>query len=76
MSQITSEQRATGLADQVAERLRTRGSTIAVAESVTGGLLVNHLARADGAGQWLRGGVVAYASEVSTTCSRCGRGRS
>lgn len=58
MSQITSEQRATGLADQVAERLRTRGSTIAVAESITGGLLVNHLARAAapgsgcGAGWW------------------------
>jgi nicotinamide-nucleotide amidase len=48
----------------MAERLRTRGSTIAVAESITGGLLVNHLARADRAGQWLRGGVVAYASEV------------
>jgi PncC family amidohydrolase len=35
-----------------------------VAESLTGGLLVQEMAKTEGAGEWLRGGVVAYASEV------------
>ena len=37
---------------------------VAVAESLTGGLLSNALARVEGSGEWFRGGVVAYASEV------------
>jgi nicotinamide-nucleotide amidase len=40
--------------------LHDRGSTLAVAESLTGGLLVQALARVGGSGEWLRGGVVAY----------------
>lgn len=38
--------------------------SIAVAESLTGGLLVQALARVEGSGEWLLGGVVAYASSV------------
>jgi nicotinamide-nucleotide amidase len=44
--------------------LEERGLTIAVAESLTGGLLVQALARVSGSGQWLQGAVVAYASSV------------
>ena len=37
---------------------------LAVAESLTGGLLASRLAAATDASEWFRGGVVAYASEV------------
>src|SRR3954453_23793618 len=54
-------------ADQVAglgRILTRRARTLAVAESLTGGLLVQALAKTEGSGEWLRGAVVAYASEV------------
>jgi PncC family amidohydrolase len=40
------------------------GRTLAVAESVTGGLLTHCLVAAEGSGDWLRGGLVAYDPEV------------
>jgi nicotinamide-nucleotide amidase len=52
------------LAEQVGAVARDRGLTIAVAESLTGGSLTASLAAAEDASTWLRGGVVAYASEV------------
>jgi nicotinamide-nucleotide amidase len=51
-------------AELVGAALRNRGRTLAVAESLTGGLLASTFARAPGASEWFRGGVVAYASAV------------
>lgn len=51
-------------AELVGAALRHRGRTLAVAESLTGGLLASAFARAPGASEWFRGGVVAYASAV------------
>ena len=38
--------------------------TVAVAESLTGGLVMARIVAIDGAGDWFLGGVVAYDSEV------------
>jgi nicotinamide-nucleotide amidase len=46
------------------EQLRRRGLTVAVAESLTGGLLVAEFIRIPGASQVVRGGVVAYATDL------------
>lgn len=48
----------------VLDLLRERALTLAVAESVTGGLITARLTDIPGASEVLRGGVVAYASEV------------
>jgi len=50
--------------DVVAERLSARGLTLAVAESLTGGLIASRLVNVPGASNWFRGGVVSYASQV------------
>jgi nicotinamide-nucleotide amidase len=50
-------------AELIAELTR-RGLTIAVAESLTGGLLVAELIAVPGASVVVRGGVVAYATEL------------
>jgi nicotinamide-nucleotide amidase len=50
--------------DAVATRLLARGATLAVAESLTGGLIASRLVNVAGASKWFRGGVVSYASEV------------
>lgn len=52
------------IAGVVAQRAHARGCWIAVAESLTGGLVSAALARAEGAAHWYRGGVVAYAEHV------------
>jgi nicotinamide-nucleotide amidase len=52
------------LAGQVAALAAEQGVTIAAAESLTGGLVAQPLAAAKGAGDWFRGALVAYASEV------------
>ena len=51
-------------ADLVGAALRHGGRTLAVAESLTGGLLASTFARAPGASEWFRGGIVAYCSQV------------
>jgi nicotinamide-nucleotide amidase len=48
----------------VAAKLVDRNLTLAVAESLTGGLIASRLVNVAGASNWFRGGVVSYASEV------------
>lgn len=51
-------------AERVARTAREHGFTVAVAESLTSGKIASTLGAAPGSSGWLRGGVVAYASEV------------
>ncbi len=51
-------------ADAVGSVLEHGGRTLAVAESLTGGLLASAFARASGSSKWFRGGIVAYSSAV------------
>jgi len=48
----------------VAKVLVERGLTLAVAESLTGGLVASRLVNVAGASDWFRGGIVSYASDV------------
>jgi nicotinamide-nucleotide amidase len=50
--------------DAVGHLLRAQGLTLAVAESLTGGLVGSRLTNVVGASEWFRGVVVSYASEV------------
>lgn len=51
-------------ANLVGAVLKRGGRTLAVAESLTGGLLASAFARASGSSEWFRGGIVAYSSTV------------
>ena len=48
----------------VGRRLHDLGLTLAVAESLTGGLVAARLVEIPGASAWFRGGIVAYDSQV------------
>ncbi len=50
--------------DAIAHRLLARRASLAVAESVTGGLIASRLVGVAGASKGFRGGVVSYASQV------------
>ncbi|MFE3251165.1 CinA family protein [Streptomyces sp. NPDC059209] len=53
-----------GLTTSVLDVLARRGSTLAVAESLTGGLVAAELTSVPGASRALRGAVTAYATDV------------
>jgi nicotinamide-nucleotide amidase len=55
------------LARLVVTTLTERGQTVAVAESLTGGLLAASLVEVPGASVVFRGGVVAYATDLKAT---------
>lgn len=59
---------------QLAEQLRSHSLTLAVAESLTGGLLASQLAAGPGAGRWFSGGVVAYTREAKLKVLGAGDG--
>jgi nicotinamide-nucleotide amidase len=54
-------------AEDLVNALRERGLTVAVAESLTGGLVVADLVSVPGASAVVRGGIVAYATELKAT---------
>ncbi len=58
---------ARDLAAQILARLQVGGQTVAVAESLTGGLVAAALTDIPGASVAFRGGVVAYATELKAT---------
>jgi len=53
--------------EQVADMLRSRGWTIATAESCTSGLLAGRLTELAGSSDYLLGGLVVYSNEAKTT---------
>ena len=61
-SPASMEDQAAEVAAEIGEIVAEKAITVAVAESLTGGKLVNQLAAAKGSGDWLAGGVVAYQS--------------
>jgi nicotinamide-nucleotide amidase len=55
------------LATQILDRLRAGGQTVAVAESLTGGLVAAALTDVPGASAAFRGGMVTYATELKAS---------
>jgi nicotinamide-nucleotide amidase len=53
--------------EQVADLLRSRGWTIATAESCTGGLLAGRLTELAGSSDYVLGGLVVYSNEAKAT---------
>ncbi len=52
------------IAEELAEVVRRRGLTVAVAESLTAGQIATALGAAPESAEWFRGGIVAYSAEV------------
>lgn len=65
----------TDLARAVVQRMTARGLTLAVAESLTGGLVCAALTDVPGSSAVLRGGVVSYATELKASALGVDAGR-
>ncbi|KAJ3106540.1 hypothetical protein HDU97_006133 [Phlyctochytrium planicorne] len=52
------------LSKQILDRLSSYGHTLAIAESLTGGLVAARITDVPGASQILKGGIVAYTNAV------------
>jgi nicotinamide-nucleotide amidase len=52
------------LAAVIGDLLRTKGQTLCVAESCTGGLIASKITETPGSSRWFRGGVVVYSNEL------------
>jgi nicotinamide-nucleotide amidase len=63
-AELATEERNRALAQQALELLIARGATIAVAESLTGGMLAATFTAVPGASAAFRGGVIAYATDL------------
>lgn len=55
------------LAAELTQALEARGESVSTAESLTGGLLCAYLTVAPGASKTVRGGVVAYMTDVKSS---------
>ena len=64
---MTAEQEAGELAREVVALAVRRGASVAVAESLTAGLVSGTIGSVPGASAVLRGGVVAYATDLKAT---------
>lgn len=62
------------LIEELFRAVEERGCTISTAESLTGGQLAAAIAAAPQAGQWFRGGIVAYHPEVKYDLLEAPRG--
>jgi nicotinamide-nucleotide amidase len=62
----STEADAAELARRIVELLTARSQSVAVAESLTGGLVAAALTSVPGASLVVRGGIVAYATELKT----------
>ena len=62
------------LMERIVVVLRTRRLSLAVAESLTGGLLSGRFAVGPDASEWYRGGIVAYTREVKQKLLGVGNG--
>lgn len=62
---VDEDNESTGTMESaVGHLLLEAGQTLAVAESVTGGLISSRIVSIPGASNWFRGGIVSYASDV------------